>query len=354
MDDEIFEVMMASMSEEDNYALLLSNPTRISGFFYNIFRKFSDLFTCLMFDGYDSLRDRKYYYNYYMPNGDLTVVETPGMLTARYIKNLIVLYGEESDIFRKRVRARWPKSETENVINPDHIRRVKNRDRPSQIYDPTTPRILGCDPGGSGDATGIFGISGANIVYTEELYGKTPTEIGRYLEEMYRQSCATPYPWTDFVIDANGLGAGTASYLLECTNVKCNVYGVVTHEIPPIADVRADRIRDFLAWCLAEWFRNEFVYVLDMNPACEKFFEEATSILKVLDHPQGKYAIERKKDYRKREKSSPNLFDAACLCMFPRYDLLMMDNPQENKKERTILDRYKNRNLEDKKDWMLV
>ena len=58
--DEIFEVAMGAMTEKDARAIMMGNPTRLSGYFFRQFHSPNSRWTCMHCDCYDTLKEKEY------------------------------------------------------------------------------------------------------------------------------------------------------------------------------------------------------------------------------------------------------------------------------------------------------
>ena len=105
IDDEIFKTIFGSMTEEENYLLMLSNPRRLQGFFFDSFKPINNTV-------YDQI--------------------TMSALKSEWVTDLIVenwkrLYGENSNTYRIEVLGEFPRTSEESIIPWDLVTEASER-----------------------------------------------------------------------------------------------------------------------------------------------------------------------------------------------------------------------------------
>ncbi len=120
VDDKIFEPVLGAMSTPGARLLMCGNPTQLSGFFYDSFHK-----------------NRGEYSTYHVDARDSSRVDE------RYVKMIVNMYGEDSDVFRVRVAGDFPLAEDDVFIPLPLV----EKSVATEYYPRTSPLILhiGCD-----------------------------------------------------------------------------------------------------------------------------------------------------------------------------------------------------------------
>jgi phage terminase large subunit len=117
--EQVFEAAAGSMSGHNAVTLLLGNPVRSSGFFYDTHTRLADEWTTFQVSCTDSPR-----------------------VSDEYVKEMAMRYGEESNVYRIRVVGEFPKGDDDTVIAMDLLESALNRDVAPSEY---APMIWGLD-----------------------------------------------------------------------------------------------------------------------------------------------------------------------------------------------------------------
>lgn len=201
--DKAFGIIKGALTQEDNRLLLISQPTRTSGEFYDSHHRLA--ITPQNPDGiYTAIR--------------LNSEESP-LVTLKFIKEKLVDYGgRESPEYLIKVRGEFPSSLSGYLLGRDECDRAMRR----KVYlAKGWGWVACCDVGNGRDKSvlSIFRISG---------YGKYRRVVPFLVREM--ESTVTPSRFADFifsecdpekypnitiVIDGDGVGATTADVLEE-------------------------------------------------------------------------------------------------------------------------------------------
>jgi hypothetical protein len=117
--EQVFEAASGSMSGHNAVTLLLGNPVRSSGFFFDTHNRLSSDWITMRVSCVDSPR-----------------------VSEAYIEEMKARYGEESNAYRIRVLGEFPRSDDDTVIPMELLDLAMNRDvAPSQ----TAPLVWGLD-----------------------------------------------------------------------------------------------------------------------------------------------------------------------------------------------------------------
>lgn len=279
--EAVFEAAIGSMSGENAVTLMLGNPTRTSGFFYDSQNKNRDKWHAMRVSCLDSKR-----------------------VSAAFVQSVIDSYGEESNAYRVRVLGEFPKSDYDTVISLGLVEDAMARDIQGS---PSTQEVWGLDVARMGDdATALAKRRGGRL--TE------PVRKWRNLDLMQTVGVVKA-EWdaleekerpTEILVDAIGLGAGVCDRLRE---LGLPARGINVSESPALKNSYTN-LRSELWFKAKAWFEQR-------TCALPKGSEElCADLVSVKYHPpnsSGKIAVESKDQTKKRLRRSPDLADAFVL-----------------------------------------
>lgn len=98
VNDVIFEPILGALTGKETKFIMVGNPTRPQGFFYDSFTKNREMFNCITLNAENSRR-----------------------VSREFISAIISLYGMDSDPYRVRVLGEFPKSQPDTFISLDLI-----------------------------------------------------------------------------------------------------------------------------------------------------------------------------------------------------------------------------------------
>jgi hypothetical protein len=134
--DRVWEVAEGALTDEDTEIIWIAfgNPTRNTGRFRECFRRYRHLWVTRQIDS-------------------RTVEGT----NKDYLDELVVTYGEDSDIVKVRVRGQFPSMSAKQFISTEDVDAARSRHlRPEQYT--FAPRILAVDPAWEGDDAMVIGL----------------------------------------------------------------------------------------------------------------------------------------------------------------------------------------------------
>jgi len=278
VDDIIFEVAQGALSTAGSKILMVGNPTRNSGYFYEAFHKNAHRWHKMTV----SCADADY-------------------VSEDFIEDMAHQYGEDSAIFAVRVRGEFAETSEDSLIPRHLVESSVGRDVEAMTVAP----IWGLDPARfGGDRTALAKRQGN--VLTEPIkawQGKDLMEtVGLILAEWE----TTPFmdrP-SEICVDSIGVGAGVVDRLRE---LGMPARGVNVAESPALGN-RYQRLRDELWFKCREWFEARDCQMPDQD----ELLHELTSLrFKILS--SGKFKAEGKDEMKKRGLRSPDLADAFVL-----------------------------------------
>ena len=278
--EKVFEAAAGSMSGHAATTILMSNPTRSSGtFFESQTRMASSWWT------------RRW-----------SCVDSP-LVSEEFVDEMRARYGEESNAFRIRVLGEFPMADDDTII-------------PFHLADSAIRRDIQITP----DAKPIWGLDvarfGADKTALCKRYGNVVTEIsswqgldlmqtvGRVMAE-YDGLSPSMRP-SEILVDSIGVGGGVVDRLRE---LGAPVRGINVGEAPAMGNTYMN-LRAELWFKTKGWLEDRSCKI----PNDDQLLAELTSIRYAFT-PSGKMKAESKDDMRKRGLKSPDLADALCLTM---------------------------------------
>ena len=278
VDDIVFEVAQGALSTAGSKILMVGNPTRNSGYFYDAFNR-------------NSHRWHK-----------MTVsCEDADYVSDDFIEDMKQQYGEDSSTFAIRVKGEFPTDSADSLISRHLIEAAVTRD----VEPMTVAPIYGLDPARfGGDRTALAKRQGNVLMEPIKSWqGKDLMEtVGLILAEY--ETCQYLDRPSEICVDSIGIGAGVVDRLRE---LGLPARGVNVAESPSLGN-RYQRLRDELWFKTREWFEARDCHV----PNQDELISELSSLkFKILS--SGKFKAEGKDEMKKRGLRSPDLADALVL-----------------------------------------
>jgi phage terminase large subunit len=284
VDNIIFEVGEGAMSTEGAKTVMTGNPTRTSGYFYEAFNKMKDSFFTMKVSSQDSTQ-----------------------VGPKFIEDMKVKYGEDSNIFRVRVLGEWPEADDDVVIPLHLLQSAADRD---QVAADTTPVVWGLDVARFGTDKSALCKRKGNVV-TEPIKSwrnKDLMEMCGIILNEYETTTWSDRP-VEILIDSIGLGAGVVDRLTE---LDLPVRGINVAESASMGE-RYGRLRDELWFLGKEWFEARDCTIPDQEELIDDLSKPRFSFLS-----NGKLKVEGKDEMKRRGLNSPDLADAFCLTFASR------------------------------------
>ena len=276
--EAVFEAAAGSMSGHNALTILLGNPVRSSGFFFDTHNRLKDEWWTRRVSCLDSTRVSK-----------------------EYVQDMKSRYGEESNAFRIRVLGEFPKSDDDTIIPMDLLESAKHRD--TRAYE-DAPIIWGLDVARFGSDSSVLCKRQSNVVHTLErwrnldLMQLTGAVVAQY------EACDHKNRPAEILVDSIGLGAGVVDRLRE---LKLPARGINVSESPAMGatylNLRAE------LWHKAKaWLEKRDCKI----PNNEDLIGELATVRYTFTS-NGKIKIESKDDIRRRGLKSPDMADAFVL-----------------------------------------
>jgi hypothetical protein len=276
--EAVFEAAAGSMSGHSAVTILLGNPVRSSGYFY---------------DTHNRLRGEWW-------TQRVSCVDSP-RVSKEYVAEMATRYGEESNAYRIRVLGEFPLADDDTMIPMDLIDGAVERDVASS---PTAATVWGLDVARFGSDSSALCKRRTNVV-TElrtwrnlDLMQLTGAVVAEY------QAIAPGDRPTEILVDSIGLGAGVVDRLRE---LELPVRGINVSESPAMGgtyrNLRAELWGRAKAWLERRDCR---------LPKDERLISELATV-RYSFTSSAKLQLESKDDIRRRGLPSPDLADAFVL-----------------------------------------
>jgi hypothetical protein len=286
--EEVFTVVRGALTEEDNRCVMTSNPTRTSGFFYNSHTLWEgDPWGCLTFDGEDSPR-----------------------VSARYVNEIEVEFGRDSDMFRVRVQGQFPVESDFTLIPKDWVMAAFEREASTlRRLSNKNFDAAGVDVARYGENKTVFVlVKGVTVVGIKQYHKQSTMKTAAQVVAL----CAAVEP-NNIKVDEIGVGAGVVDRVVE---QGYNVTGVEVGRAAVDKDKFANLRAEYF-WQLRKRFEDGNISLKPLvktltKPDMIKFVEQICSI-RYEHNPSGKIAIWSKEKMRRDGLKSPDLADALML-----------------------------------------
>jgi len=274
IDEDIYEAIDGALTSEHARVLMLGNPTKNFGYFYDAFHKDRKIWWIKHVSAHDSPR-----------------------VTREYIERMAQRWGKSSNIYRVRVEGEFPLTGDRALIPLHLVEYAMNRGEDGEPPDGERPRIVSCDPARYGDDFSAIALRQANKII--KLY-KTEKEstmetTGRLVRE------GREFSADETRCDVGGIGAGIVDRLREL--------GIVTVEINYGAKAKNSADYDNAATEMYDNFRQLLERHYPVLPRNDELCGQlVTREYEILSN--GRMRLESKEAMKERGLPSPDLADA--------------------------------------------
>jgi hypothetical protein len=276
--EAVFEAAAGSMSGHNALTILLGNPVRSSGFFFETHNRLKDEWWTRRVSCLDSTRVSK-----------------------EYVQDMKSRYGEESNAYRIRVLGEFPRSDDDTIIPMELLESAKHRD--TRAYE-DAPIVWGLDVARFGSDSSVLCKRQSNVVQTLErwrnldLMQLTGAVVAQY------EACDHKNRPAEILVDSIGLGAGVVDRLRE---LKLPCRGINVSESPAMGGTYLN-LRAELWHKAKAWLEKRDCKI----PNNEDLIGELATVRYTFTS-NGKIKIESKDDIRRRGLKSPDMADAFVL-----------------------------------------
>jgi len=278
--EKVFEAAAGSMSGHSATTILLSNPTRSSGTFFESQTRLAG-----------SWWTRRW-----------SCVDSP-LVSEEFVDEMRLRYGEDSNAFRIRVLGEFPNADDSAII-PFHL--IESAMKRDIEVTPDMKPVWAIDPARFGSDRTAFCKRVGNVV-TEikswqgvDLMGT----VGRVMAE-YEALPMSQRP-SEILVDSIGLGGGVVDRLRE---LGAPVRGVNVSEAPSLGQTY-NNLRTELWFKTKAWLEDRSCKL----PHNEDLIADLAGI-QYSFASSGKMQAESKDSMKRRGLKSPDLADALCLTM---------------------------------------
>jgi hypothetical protein len=275
--ESVFEAAAGSMSGHNAVTILLGNPTKSSGFFFDTHNRLKDEWWTRRVSCYDSKR-----------------------VSDAYIKDMASRYGEESNAFRVRVLGEFPRTDDDTLIGVELVDSAFHRD----VETTDTQTVWGLDVARFGtDATALAKRKGNAVTEIRKWRGLDLMQTTGAVVAEYEAMKPEDRP-VEILVDSIGLGAGVVDRLRE---LNLPARGINVAESPAMGTIYVN-LRAELWGKMKAWLEKRDCKL----PKDESLLAELVSP-RYSFNSNGKMKLESKDEMRKRGIGSPDMADALAL-----------------------------------------
>ena len=269
------------MSTPGAIFLMISNPTRLSGYFYN-----------------SQHRNKNDWKRFHVTSFDTSRVDQT------FVNQIERTYGENSDQYRVKVLGEFPSKEEEALIARDSVVAAFSR----EIECTGDAAIMGVDVGRGGDLSALC-LRNGNWAYGFQTQNFSDVmQTTGWVKDAWDSIEQHKRPFAIHV-DSIGIGAGVADRLRE---LGLPAIDVNVAEVPSMKSVYM-RLRDEMWWKCKQWLESMNVHIDVPEVALQDLLESELCAPLALFTSTGKNGVETKQQMRQRGYQSPNLADALCM-----------------------------------------
>ncbi len=284
--DNIFEVVEGALTGEHNVIIMVGNPTRTSGYFYNAFHKNQDLWKTFTLNA---------------------------ELSSNVSKDIIELrrkqYGTDSDVYRVRVLGEFPRASSDALFSVELLEEATKR----ESYADDGDEIWGLDVAWYGDDKSCLAKRKGYFLRPLDTREKQSTlETASWVISEYHKAFIKPVA---IFVDNNGVGAGVYDQLIQA--------GL------PIFDGNSSRSSaEFgLANKRIEMYQRLSKKLINMKiPDDDELLGELSAVRYIISE-KGLLMLEPKAETKKRLGRSPDKGDAVALTFYE--DIFVSDIQDE-------------------------
>lgn len=285
--EAVFNAAAGSMSSDHATTLLIGNPVRTSGLFFEAFHTLADMWYRVQVAHYDSPR-----------------------VTDDFVEQIRRTHGEDSSEFRVRCLGEFPKADDDTLIPYEWVRLAVGRD----VVDAgNARRVWGVDVARFGDdRTVVVERTPRSARVLDHWKDADTMQSAARIKALYNEAPAHARPST-ILVDDIGMGSGVLDRLRQ---LNLPARGVNVAESAAMSE-KFNRARSELWWKCREWFQGMNVRLAepgtdDRDDPENQLQAELVSIR--YDYTStGKIDVESKTDLKKRIHKSPDFADALVL-----------------------------------------
>ena len=283
--EAVFNAAAGSMSSQHAQTLLIGNPVRTSGYFFEAFHRLADMWTKIHVSHRDSPR-----------------------VTDEFVEQIRRIHGEDSAEYRVRCLGEFPNADDDTLIPYEWVRTAVGRDI---VEAPGVRRVWGVDVARFGDDRTVISERTPRRAHVVDHWKNADTmQTASRIKRLYDDAVHRP---ESILVDDIGMGSGVLDRLRQ---LGLPARGVNVAESAAMSE-KFNRARSELWWKCREWFQGMNVCLdepktKDREDPQEILLAELVSVR--YDYTStGKIDIESKTELKKRIQKSPDFADSLVL-----------------------------------------
>lgn len=280
--NEIFEVISGALTGNKNMLIMVGNPTRTSGFFYDSFHKNKKLWATFTLNAEESENVSK-----------------------QTIERARQQYGVDSDAYRVRILGEFPRASSDALFSIEILDEAIEREN---VLDNQGSEIWGLDVAEFGDDYSVLCKRNGFYIRGFEKYSNLDAKpLADEIAREYQQSKIKPLA---IYIDVIGVGAGVWSILSN--------YGLPAYR----GDVRAKSYKEGMFNKRIEIYQRlkERMSLIRL-PDDDELYGELGALKYEFAENSGDMKLESKKDTKKTLGRSPDKSDSLALTFYDEFDI---------------------------------
>lgn len=282
--DNLYQSLTGNITHENNRWLMISNPTKITGPFYNTFK--SPSWTC---------------YN-------VSCLES-SFVSKEYCDSIREEYGEDSDVYLSKVLGQFPKHSFESFVPLEWLQ-ICNKARIDEKVWKKYPKVLGIDVALSGEDYSVICVrQGPKIHKFIKLQIPDSNDLEAEIVRIFNTEKADL-----IVIDANGLGQPIRDHLKKLIDPN-KIISVLGQSAKSVNTLRWANKRNELYFNMRDKIREEIE--IPFNEDLQTELLNIETFIDIKNRP----CIESKTRMKSRGLPSPDHSDALALALSVEADV---------------------------------
>lgn len=290
--EDIFESAAGLLTTEGSRELLIGNPTRTSGTFFDAFHGSRSLYSTIAIPAFETPAFTR-------ENVPRSVARQ--LVSRKWVEDHTRRWGEGSPLWQVRIAAEFPSQSDDVVVSLGDLEGAQARE-----LEPGVPLILSCDVARFGADHTVLAVRRGNVVRLAKSYGgrdlmRTVGEITRLARDLEHETSVRPI----VVVDDAGVGGGVTDRLNELAEFEVRDFNAARV---------ATRPSDYPNRRSESWFDlADALPLLDLDDDGE-LAADLLAPRYVIDS-QGRRLVEAKAETKRRLRRSPDRADAVAMAL---------------------------------------
>jgi hypothetical protein len=289
---EIFEAAAGFLTSPGARALLVGNPTKTSGEFFDAFHSAAGFYNTIKVSAFDTpaFTDER-----------VAPEVLARLVSRRWVEEHTAKWGVRSPLYEVRIAAEFPSQADDAVVPLGDLHGAQGRE-----LEPGLPLVLACDVARFGSDDTAVAVRRGNVLRVVASWNgrdtmQTTGEIVRLARELHRQHERRPL----IVVDDAGVGGGVVDRLRELGEFRV---------VPFLGAGAARDRREYPNARSQSWFDlAEALPQIDLDPDPE-LAADLLAPRYTLDS-QGRRVVEPKSETKRRLRRSPDRADAVAMAL---------------------------------------